>query len=59
MKDSILLFIFNSRRKLAILDVQIVSKAFSISRHTVAMYPPLRWASQMLNSKFVRTSVVE
>ena len=38
MKDSILPFTFNSTRELAVLDLQIVSKAFSISRHTAVMY---------------------
>ena len=53
MKDSILPFTFNSMREFAISNLQIMSKASSISRHTTAMYFLLR-KSQMLDSKFVR-----
>ena len=59
MKNNILPLTFNSMKEFAILDLQIVSKAFSISRYTAVMYSPLRKASQMLDSKFVRTSMVE
>ena len=58
MKDSILPFTFNSM-ELIILVLEIVSKAFSISRHTAAMYSSLRKASQIFVSKFVRTSMTE
>ena len=59
MKDSILPFSFNSMRALIILVLEIVSKAFSISRHTAAMYSSLRKVSQIFVSKFVKTSMVE
>lgn len=47
MKDSILLFTFNSRSTLQILDLQIVAKAFSISRNTAATYSLLRKTSHI------------
>ena len=59
MKDSILPFTFSLMRALIILVFEIVSKAFSISRHTADMYSSLRKASQIFVSKFVRTSMVE
>ena len=59
MKDSILPFTFNSIRELIIMVLEIVLKAFSISRHTAAMYSSLRKASQIFVSKFVRTSMIE
>ena len=59
MKDSILPYTFSSMRALIILVLEIVSKAFSISRHMTAMYSSLRKASQIFVSKFVRTSMVE
>ena len=37
-EDSMLSFTFNSRRELTIVVLQIVSKAFSMSRHTAAKY---------------------
>ena len=58
MKDSILPFTFNSM-ELIILVLEIVSRAFSISSHAAVMYSSLRKASQILASKFVRTSMVE
>ena len=57
MKDNILSFTFNCMGEFAILDFQIMSKAFSISK--AAMYSTLRKASQMLVSKFVKMSIVE
>ena len=59
MKDSILPYTFRSMRTLIILVLEIVSKAFSISRNMAAMYSSLRKASQIFVSKFVRTSMVE
>ena len=59
MKDSILPFTFNSIRELIIMVLEIVLKAFSISRHTAAMYSSLRKSSQIFVSKFVRTSIIE
>ena len=59
MEDSILPFIFSSMRALIILVLESVSKAFSVSRHTTAMYSSLRKALQIFVSKFVRTSMVE
>ena len=56
MKDGILPFAFKSMRELIILVLEIVSKAFSISRHIPAMYSSLRKASQIFPSEFVRTS---
>ena len=59
IKGSVLPFTFISKRELIILVLEIMSKAFSIWRHTAAMYSLLRKASQIFVSKFVRTSVVE
>ena len=59
MKDSILPFTFSSMRALIILVLEIVSKAFSMSRHTATVYSSLRKASQIFVSKFVRTSMAE
>ena len=56
MKDSILPFTFSSMRALIILVLEIVSKAFSISRR---LYSSLRKASQIFVSKFVRTPMVD
>ena len=53
MKDSILPFTFNSMRELIILILEIVSRTFSISRHTATMYSSWRKASQIFVSKFV------
>ena len=54
-KDSMLSFTFNSRKAFAILDLQIVEKEFSMSKHKVVEYFSLREASHMLDSMFVRT----
>ena len=59
MKDSILPFTFSSMRALTILVLEIMSKAFSISRYMAAMYSSLRKASQIFVSKFVRTFMIE
>ena len=53
-KDSMLSFTFNSRKAFAILDIQIVEKAFWMLKHKVVEYFSLKEASH-IDSMFVRT----